>query len=157
MKKIFYLCICLIIAGSSALAQSGSIKGVITTSDGKPAANVNITIKETRKTITSGEDGSFAINTDKECTCTIIVSYTGLKTQEKKVTIRKGENAEVNFQLQENARQLDEVIVKGYKSLNEKPVTVGKIAIDPMDLPQSIAVVGQGVIRDQRIMSQQQY
>lgn len=152
MKKFFYLCICLIITGSSALAQSGSIKGIITTSDGKPAANVNITVKETGKTITSGEDGSFNINTSKECTCIIIVSYTGLKTQEKQVAVRNGENAEVNFQLQENAGQLEEVIVKGYKSLNEKPVSVGKVAIDPMDLPQSIAVVGQGIIRDQQAL-----
>lgn len=67
----------------------------------------------------------------------------------KKVIIRNGENAEVNFQLQENAEQLDEVIVTSRKSLNEKPVSVGKAPINPMDLPQSIAVIGQGVIRDQ--------
>ncbi|MEJ7682594.1 MAG: hypothetical protein WKG06_33010 [Segetibacter sp.] len=51
--------------------------------------------------------------------------------------------------MQENAEQLDEVIVTSRKSLNEKPVSVGKAPINPMDLPQSIAVIGQGVIRDQ--------
>ena len=136
----------------SASAQNSIIKGKITTSDGKPAGYVNITIKETNKTIVAAEDGSFNISTDKECTCSIIVSYVGLKTQEKKVVVENGKNVEVNFRLQEDLQELEEVIVTSRKSLNEKPVSVGKVAIDPMDLPQSIAVVGQGLMRDQQAL-----
>ena len=124
----------------------------MTTSDGKPAAFVNITVKETNQNIVAAEDGSFTITTDKECTCSILVSYVGLKTQEKKVTIVNGQNIEINFQLKEDAKELEEVIVTARKSLNEKPVTVGKIEIDPMDLPQSIAVIGQGLIKDQQAL-----
>lgn len=154
MKNIFTKALCLIVFFTTleSQAQQSLIRGKVSTSDGKPAANVNITVLEGKRTIITGQDGSFIIKADKECTCSIIVSYIGLKTQEKKVTIRNGENVAVDFQLQENAQQLEEVIVTSHKSLNEKPVTIGKIPINPLDLPQSIAVLGQAVIRDQQAM-----
>lgn len=154
MKSFFTKTFCLLVffAAATAHAQPSIIYGKVTTSDGKPAANVNITIKESSKTIISGEDGSFVINTDKECICSITVSYIGLTTQEKKVTVRNGKNAEVNFQLKENAGQLDEVIVTSHKSLNAQPASIGKAPIDPMDLPQSIAILGQSVIHDQQAL-----
>src|SRR3954453_4821055 len=98
MKTIFttILCIASCLTWFFANAQVSTIKGRVTTSDGKPAPYVNITIKEANKTIISSEDGSFTIHADKECTCLIVVSYIGLKTQEKKVTIRNGENIVVN-------------------------------------------------------------
>ena len=133
-------------------AQHSTIYGRVTTSDGKPAAFVNITVKETGKIIVAKEDGSFSIHTPNECTCSILVSYVGLQTQEKKVTVENGRNVEVNFSLRENAVQLEDVIVSTRKSMNSKAVTVGKAPINPMDLPQSIAVIGQAVIRDQQAM-----
>jgi hypothetical protein len=47
----------------------------------------------------TAEDGTFSINTGKECTCSIVVSYICLKTPSKKIIVCKGENPEVNFQL----------------------------------------------------------
>src|SRR5947209_5524802 len=100
--------------------QQGKIKGKITTSDGKPAPYVNITIKETKQNIVASEDGSFTINTDKECTCTIVVSFNGLKTLEQKVNIQNGKTVELNFKLQENAEELNEVVVTSFRGLNDK-------------------------------------
>src|SRR4028119_760258 len=118
MKIFFTKAFCLLVffTANTAHAQQGKILGKVTTSDGKPAANVNITIKESRETIISDEDGTFTLNAGKGIS-SIIVSYIGLTTQEKKVAIRNGENTEVNFQLKENAGQLDEVIVTSHKSL----------------------------------------
>jgi len=48
--------------------------------------------------------------------------------------------------------QLREVIVEGKKSPNKRPVSIGKIPISPMDLPQSVSIVGQSVIRDQQAL-----
>ncbi|MDB5192178.1 MAG: TonB-dependent receptor [Segetibacter sp.] len=154
MKNLYIKVFCLLVffTATAAQAQQSMIRGKVTTSDGQPAAYVNVTIKETGKTMVSDNEGSFTIYTDKECTCSIIVSYIGLKTQEKVVTIRNGENVEVDFQLHENAAELEEVTVTNRKNLNSKSVLIGKIAIDPMDLPQSIAVIGQGVIRDQQAL-----
>jgi iron complex outermembrane recepter protein len=151
MKHLLSLFICLITA-LSIFGQYGSIKGTVRTSDGKPAPFVNITLKESKQTIMADGNGSFKISTDKACTCSIIVSYVGLKTQEKKVTIQHGETVEVNFLLEENAAQLDEVIVTAHKNLNDKAVAVGKIDIDPMDLPQSTTVIGKNVLERQQTL-----
>ena len=152
MRGIFTLVLC-IAAGFISLtanAQKSHLKGKITTSDGRPAAFVNIMVVELKQSVMSGEDGSFSISAEKECNCSVIISYTGLKSVVKNVSMRNGETAVLDFQLEENSRQLDEVIVLSHNGLNHKPVMAGKVAIDPMDLPQSIASIGQGVIRDQQ-------
>ena len=75
---------------------------------------------------------------------------TGLYPQEKQVVVKAKDITSVDFSLVENQKQLEEVIITSRKTLNKTPVSIGKIAIDPMDLPQSIATVGQGVIREQQ-------
>ncbi|MBS1654043.1 MAG: TonB-dependent receptor, partial [Bacteroidetes bacterium] len=52
--------------------------------------------------------------------------------------------------LEEDAKQLSAVMVMSQKNLNDKPVAIGKIAIDPMDLPQSISVVSRPVLERQQ-------
>ncbi len=139
-----------LVFAASANAQQGTIHGKVLTSDGKPVPFVNVTMKELNKSTFTNEDGSFELRTSKDCSCTLLVSFVGLKKEEKKIVIRNGEKKEVNFALQESASQLEEVIVRSRKSLNNIPLSAGKIAIDPMDLPQSISVISQGVIRDQQ-------
>lgn len=131
-------------------AQQSSVHGKVVTSDGKPAAFVNVTIKENNKTVASGEDGFYSINTNTEGTLTIVVSYTGLISQEKKIILKSGENVEANFQLSENAARLEEVIVNSTRSFNHKPITADKAGIAPIDLPQSIGVVTNRLITDQQ-------
>jgi len=133
-----------------AVAQNSSITGKIITSDGKPAAFVNISIKENNKSSISREDGSYTIITGNECTCMLVVSYVGLKTLEKVVSIQSGENVEVNFQLQEDARELEEVIVNSALNINRRPVTADKAGIAIKDLPQSVGIVSAKVISDQQ-------
>ncbi len=128
----------------------GTIKGKIVTTDGKPGAYVNVVLKETNKATVADEDGVFIIRNIKPGSYTLQVSHTGLQTQEKAVELAAGDTKTFEFTLRETSIQLEEVVVEGRKSLNTKPVTVGKVPIAPMDLPQSIAVVGQGVIRDQQ-------
>jgi iron complex outermembrane receptor protein len=136
------------------LAFTGSaqntISGKIVTKDGSPAANVNIELKELRKFSISDNDGRFTINNIKEGRYTLTVSFSGLITQHKTVDIQQDKAENINFILVENSSELEEVIVNSRKGLNNQPISVGKVAIDPKDLPQSITVVGQAVIRDQQ-------
>jgi iron complex outermembrane recepter protein len=151
--KQFITALVLLCSLSSVNGQTGTVKGKVLTSDGKPAAFVNITIKETKQNIASGADGSFTITTDKECTCSIIVSFVGLKSQEKKVAIHNGETVEVNFQLQENAKELDEVIVTATRGLNGKSTDIGKLSVAARDLPQSVAVIDKSILDRQQVLT----
>ena len=132
------------------IANTGIIKGKVVTTDGNPGAYVNVVQKEINKTVVTDEAGLFALRNIKPGTYTLQVSHTGLQSQEKQVELAAGDTKEFNFTLRETSLQLEEVIVEGRKSLNTRPVTVGKVPIAPMDLPQSISVIGQGVIRDQQ-------
>jgi iron complex outermembrane receptor protein len=76
----------------------------------------------------------------------------GLQTREQSVTVKAQAVTETDFTLSENHKQLEEVVVTNHKSLNDQPVSIGKIAIDPMDLPQSLSVLGQGLIREQQAL-----
>lgn len=141
----------LIIASSVAtLAQNGSIKGRVLSSDNEPISFVNITLKEISKGTTSAEDGTYLLTNIKAGNYTIVTSYMGLQTQEKKVQVVENEIIEFDFQLPVNAQELQEVLVSETRTVNEKPVNIGKIAIRPMDLPQSLSVVNREILEKQQ-------
>ncbi|MEP7165442.1 MAG: TonB-dependent receptor [Ferruginibacter sp.] len=148
MKKIILLLIT-ITALYIASAQN-SITGKIITREGEPAAMVNIELKEQKKQTVSAADGTYSLSNIGEGKYTVIVSFSGLQTQHKTITIKNNETALIDFVLSENASQLEEVILTARKSQNEKPVNIGKILVKPMDLPQSIAVIGKDVIDRQQ-------
>lgn len=148
MKKIYALL--LLFMGFSATAQTGTIKGKITTTDGKPAADVNILIEKTGKTAVSLEDGSFILRNIKTGTHTLTVSHAGLHTVTQQVVIGKDSLTELHFTLTETAKKLEEVIVEARRTANAKAVTIGKAGIPAMDLPQAITVIPQELIESQQ-------
>lgn len=149
MKKSCLFILCFLYSGL-IFAQYGTIKGKVVTIDNKPASYVNMVLKPGNKGVITGEDGSFVISRIKQRQYTIAASFTGLQTVEKQVQVLENQATEINIVLQESFQQLEEVVVESRRSLNERPVAIGKIQVAPMDLPQSIAVVAQATIRDQQ-------
>jgi iron complex outermembrane receptor protein len=130
--------------------SQSSLFGKIITQDGSPAANVNIELKELKKYTTSDLNGAFSFNPIADGRYTLIASYIGLQTKQQQVIIPQDKASQLNIVLSENASELQEVIINSKKGLNNQLVLIGKVSIDPMDLPQSISVMGQSVIRDQQ-------
>jgi iron complex outermembrane receptor protein len=130
----------------------GSIAGQITTIDRKPAGYVSVILKGTNKYSLTDENGNFTIKNIKEGSYTLQVSMVGLKAIEKNVEIKKDQQTTVSISLEENATQLATVIIVARKTINDKPVSIGKINIDSMDLPQSIATISQNTIKDQQAL-----
>lgn len=127
-----------------------SFKGIVRTSDGKPAGQVNVLIKETNAGTTTNEAGEYFFYDIPEGKYTLVVSFVGLKTVETAITIKKSETAVQNIVLQENKTQLEEVVVNSAVNANEKIIALGKAGIKPMDLPQAVSIVGEAVIRNQQ-------
>lgn len=159
--KAAYVLIMILLAGVCSLngqtgfdteEPGGTVKGKVTTADNKPAPFVNIYIRENRKATITTEDGQFILHHIKPGTYTVVVSHTGLETQEKTITIATDEIVDLSLILKEDSKQLDAVIVEGRRSLNDRPVNIGKLSIAPIDLPQGVTIVGQQVIRDQQAM-----
>jgi iron complex outermembrane recepter protein len=130
--------------------SSGVISGQMKTTDGQPAAFVSIYIKENNRTAITDEQGNFTIRNLKEGTYTLEVTMVGLQPQQKKVLVKNDAISNISLVLFEDEKQLTEVVIATGRRLNNKPVEIGKVDISPMDLPQSLTIVGQGLIRDQQ-------
>lgn len=144
-----FIALFLFLAGNTmAQNKNGSVSGSIKTSDGNPAAYVNVGLKNTGKTTQTDEKGNFTFKNITPGTYTIKTSAIGVSAQEKSVTVIAGQTVNADFALAESSSQLDEVAINGYKTPNRKPVNLGKIAIAPMDLPQAVQIIGNQVITD---------
>lgn len=151
MKQLSYtlslsFSIVLLFCGQIVAQTHGSISGSVKTSDGNPASFVNVSLKEVRKGATTAEDGTFQLKGINPGTYTMQVTFVGLQTQEKSVTVNAGQQTNTDFALAESAAQLSEVEVTG----NNQTVTLGKAAIAPLDLPQMSGVVSSVVIANQQ-------
>ncbi|WP_127124722.1 TonB-dependent receptor [Pseudoflavitalea rhizosphaerae] len=167
MKKIF-VALVLLTAGSTSLTarqlaaietappvtEDGNaiVKGTIRTADGSPAAYVSVVLKGTSKFTTTDEDGNFQFTRINSGTYTLEISLVGLETIEESFSVQEKETLALNIQLKENSKQLESVIVEGRRNLNGRPVTIGKLPIAPLDLPQAITVIGQHTLKEQQSM-----
>lgn len=148
-----FLLLCLFFVGTaSAQSQNGSVSGTIKTSDGNPAAYVSVGLKNTGKTTLTDEKGNFLIKNVTPGSYIIKISAVGVSAQEKQVAVTANQVSQITFSTTESSSQLDEVAINGYRTPNKKPVSLGKIAIAPKDLPQSVQIVNSKIITDQQAM-----
>ena len=149
MKRILFLFTTVLMLQGISNAQS-TISGKLFTSEGKPAAQVNITLKGQKIQTISESNGDYKLEGVTGGKHTVVVSFAGLQTQQKEVAIANGEHMVLDFVLNENASQLEEVILVARKTQNEKQLSIGRINVKAMDLPQSIAVIGKEIIERQQ-------
>jgi iron complex outermembrane recepter protein len=129
---------------------NGKITGKVISSDGQPVAWVSISIKNTSFSAISDESGNFILKNLKPGTYTVIASYTGFQPVEKIIEVSDKHTSQIIFSIKSTAKQLSEVIVDGRRSQNLQPVSIGKLPIAAMDLPQSISIINQNVIKNQQ-------
>ncbi|MBC8034871.1 MAG: TonB-dependent receptor [Chitinophagaceae bacterium] len=133
------------------IEKNGTIKGRVTTTDGEPAAFVNVLLRGTSKGTLTGETGYFVLHNVKPGSYTLSISHAGLQSQEKEVMVTDGETVEISLALSESSRKLDEVVVEGRRSMNTRPATIGKAPIALIDLPQSVTIIGRTALEDQQV------
>ena len=131
-------------------APTGIVEGHIATQDGQPAIGVTVALKGTSRATATDETGYFRLSGIREGAYTLEVSMVGLQPQARVVEVKKDKPATVALQLAEDTKQLASVVVRAAKTINQRPLEIGKAPIDPMDLPQSLTLIGQSVIRDQQ-------
>jgi iron complex outermembrane receptor protein len=130
MCKKIALLFSLVIMGFTLTAQN-TVSGKIVTSDGQPAALVNIELKGYNKNCVSNKEGRFAISDVADGSYELIASFVGLQTQQKSVIVAANKSTMLDFVITENAQQLKDVTILSRKGLNAQVVSIGKIAIDP--------------------------
>lgn len=112
--------------------QETSISGLVTDSGGIPLPGVNIVLKGTTNGVQSDFDGKYSISAGEGETLTF--SYLGQKTVERIVS----SSNTLDVQMEEDASQLDDVVVVGYGTQSKRTLTdaISRLSSDDIkDVP----------------------
>ncbi|WP_428661359.1 TonB-dependent siderophore receptor [Runella sp.] len=141
-----------------AMAQNATIKGSITTNDGKAAEFVNIILKGANKGAVADTNGRYEITNIKPGSYTLQASFVGLATLSKKITLTAGQVVEENLELTSNSQQLQEVLVTANpgKYVSDYPSISLRLRTPLLELPQNIQVITRQILQDQQIFDMQE-
>jgi TonB-dependent starch-binding outer membrane protein SusC len=131
-----------ILAGPlQAQTETGRIIGTVTDAQtAQPLSGVNISIPGTARGTLSGANGQFVLLNVPVGSHSVRAALIGYAARELGVTVRAGEAANVSFQLDPQAVQLQEVVAVGYGTVRRGDVT-GAVASVNMDAVERAPVV----------------
>lgn len=127
LKKAMFLVAILLI--NQSFAQNGVLSGKVSDSKG-PIIGANVTAGS--KSTTTDIDGNYTINGVSNGNVTVTVTYIGYKSQTKDVQIQG--NTTMNFEIQEDASNLEEVVVTGV--VNPRTKIKSSVSITSLDVKQ---------------------
>jgi len=130
MKAKFYTIIAMFFMTGVLLAQSGSVSGTVSDSEGQPIPGVSVIVKGTANGTSTDFDGKYTLNAASDAT--LEFSYVGYETQSVKVNGR----TTVNVTLQSGVA-LNEVVVIGSRNKN-RTVTDSPVPVDIIDVKQLV-------------------
>jgi TonB-linked SusC/RagA family outer membrane protein len=135
------VCLCLLLSlqmlGHS-MAQDAPVKGTVRDAQGTPLPGVSVTVKSTKKSTATGNDGAFSINA--KAGETLVFTAVSFETQEIKVSAEKN----YSIVLKASANQLGDVVVVGYGRGSKRTLSSAVTSIKPDDLNRgAIGDVGQ--------------
>jgi iron complex outermembrane receptor protein len=139
----------------TTFAQTGNIKGKITTADGKPAIYITVGLKEKNFGTTTDNNGGYTLSKLKPGNYTVKVSSVGIHPQGKEVSVSAGQTAILDFNLTENSEALQEVTIAGIKNKYKVSLPSASLRLNEplLEAPQNIQIVSGQVLKDQQIIS----
>jgi len=117
---------------SHQLASGQSVSGVVSDAEGQPIPGVNILVEGTTKGTVTDMNGSYSITlVDNENV--LIYSFVGFVTQRIEVNGR----TTLNVTLAEDINQLEEVVVIGYGTMQEKDLTSAITTVEAEEIAKT--------------------
>lgn len=150
-KRLLFL-ITFLFSITTLFAQTGTIKGKVTTSDGQPGAYITVRIDRSNKGAISNEKGEYLIKNVKPGNWTLKISAVAAASQDQTVTVVAGQTVTADFVLNANAAQLQEVIVSE-KASNRESKSVAKMPLKNLENPQVYNSVSSEIMKQQGITS----
>lgn len=143
------------VISQDSLINSGIIKGIVTTSDDKPAALVTVHLIEIKKITITNEKGEFVfanVSSGKYVTEITIVGYTKLA---QTVIVEPGKTASISFRLSENAIELANILVSVNRRsyIAAKASTSLRLNADLLEVPQNITVATKQTLADMGLLT----
>jgi len=128
LKKMMIIAVLLLF--NHSFAQSGVLSGKVNDNNGAPVIGANI-VAGSRSSSTNA-DGTYVISGMPNGTVSVTVSYIGFKTIKKDIQVN-GET-KLDFNLQEDSSNLEEVVVTGV--VNPRAKLKSSVSITTMDVKQ---------------------
>ncbi|GAA0525345.1 TonB-dependent receptor [Chitinophaga japonensis] len=157
-KTVFFIFSCLLGIGSlyaNETDNGGIIKGIVRTSDNKPAPAVSVQLKGTRKNTLTDDQGVFTLRNVNPGTYTVEVSLIGYETVTQTVTVEKGQTITVDLQLNLSEKKLSEVVITGNHNrlTRSRSEYVAKLPLKNIENPQVYSVISGNLIKEQVVTS----
>jgi TonB-dependent starch-binding outer membrane protein SusC len=127
--------IALLFCSFAAQAQQRTITGKVTDVTGSPLPGVSVVAKGTTNGTATDAEGSYRINVEKGNI--LVFNFVGLSTQE----IITGNRVVINVEMAENPTLLNEVVVTGYNTTQQKDV-ISSISTIKAERFKNIPVAG---------------
>ena len=133
----------------------GIIRGVVTTSEGKPAAGVTVTVRGTKRSTQTDDNGHFALHIPSG-EYTLDVSLVGYETSTENVSVTDGKTATITLQLTVSQKQLAEIIVTGdrNKLVRTSSPDLAKIPLKNLENSQVYSTVTKELMTEQSVFTQ---
>lgn len=110
------------------MAQTAAIRGSVKDANGLPMAGASVILDGTKRGTTSDASGNYELKVAPG-NYTLVVSYVGVITQRKQITVAPGSVSENNFDMQ-NSGDLNRVIVVGSRSAATRSSTQTPVPVD---------------------------
>ncbi|MEJ8801071.1 SusC/RagA family TonB-linked outer membrane protein [Pontibacter sp. H249] len=147
MKKrlLFSLFIVLVLAVPAWAQQSRTVNGKVTDqSSGQGLPGVAVLVKGTTVGAATGADGTFSINVPGENN-TLVFRYIGYTTKEVAI----GNSSSINVSISVNDKQLQEVVVVGYGTQNQRVSTQSVATVDALSFKDTPLTSPQQLLQGQ--------
>lgn len=132
----------------------GTLKGIVYTMGEKPAVGAVATIKGSKKTALTDNEGVFTFSLE-EGSYDIVISLTGYKTVVQSVKITTGRTTTMNVTMALSNTNLGEVVVSGGKNRYKDDELSNSMRLNtPLkEIPQNIQMVSNVALADQQVIS----
>lgn len=132
MKKSFvWLCLVLCCAVMHSYAQPSVVRGKVTTENNDPLGGATVTVRGTKISTTTDNEGQFSLNTTVGKGIYLVITYTGKKAA---TVFTDGASAVSVILENDNSAQLEDVVVLGYTTVKRKDVLASVSSMSQKDL-----------------------
>lgn len=107
------------------------VKGKVMDEKGEPLPGATILVKNTRLGVATNVDGIFSISLPAMDAVTLVIQFVGMKSKEVVVT---DFDKELSIRLEEDKKEMEEVVVTGYGNIRKSSFTGNSISVTQDEL-----------------------
>lgn len=130
LKKMLFVVALLLF--NLSFSQSSSLSGKVTDAKGEAVVGANVVLSSGSKSASTNAEGMYSFTGLADGSVTVTVSYIGFATEKKTVDV-KGSTT-LDFQLQDDSKVLEEVVVTGV--VNPRAKIKSSVSVTTLDVKQ---------------------